>query len=93
MSSKGFPIPNKTPSEAIANTTEDLGARKKAEHRWCRASKRRNADVDLPQLCSSNNSRAAPSRASDSKTGEKKRQERTRVLGFLPPGLGFRAVL
>ncbi len=50
MSSKGFPIPNKTPSEAIANTTEDLGARKKAEHRWCRASKRRNADVDLPQL-------------------------------------------
>jgi hypothetical protein len=31
MSSKGFPIPNKTPSEAIANTTEDLGARKKAE--------------------------------------------------------------
>jgi len=26
------PHPNKTPSEAIANTTEDLGARKKERH-------------------------------------------------------------
>jgi hypothetical protein len=56
------------------------------------------ASVEMPMSifrnCNNNNSsRAAPSRARDSKTAEKRKARENEGFGLSAPDLGFRAVL